>query len=61
MLDIVSGGYEIGRDQIEVSLRAKEKYPDGIRVGMRIGYTTMGSAGRFLPAKRSLLREENNS
>jgi hypothetical protein len=53
VLDIDSGGYEIGEDQVAVSRSAKQKYPNGIRVGLRIGYPTVGTAGRHIPARRT--------
>lgn len=45
VIDIESGDYEIGDDDLETSLRAYEKNPSGVRFGMRIGHQSSGSIG----------------
>ena len=45
MIDIESGNYEMGDNDLEVSRRAHEKYPDGEFYGMLIGYRGTGAFG----------------
>jgi hypothetical protein len=45
VIDIETGEYEIGDDDLETSLRAQGKNPSGVRFGMRIGHRSSGSIG----------------
>ena len=45
VLDIESGDYEIGDDEMEASRRSRAKHPDGIRYLLRIGYRAAASLG----------------
>jgi hypothetical protein len=51
-LDIETGGYELGENELEVSRRAMERFPNGTRFGMRIGYPTAGWFRRRMAVSR---------
>jgi ABC-type branched-subunit amino acid transport system ATPase component len=42
VLDILTGAYEIDEDDVVLSKRAAERFPEGVRYGMRIGYPASG-------------------
>jgi hypothetical protein len=45
VIDIETGEYEIGEDDVAVSIRAYRRKPEGARFGMRVGYETSGTIG----------------
>ena len=45
VIDIETGDYEIDKDDLKASLRAKRRRPDGARYGMRIGFPNSGTIG----------------
>ncbi len=51
VIDIETGEYEIDEDGDAASLRARNKKPNGMRYGMRIGYRAWGQLG--MGGKRS--------
>ena len=48
VIDIETGEYEIGEDDLVVSMQAYRKKPEGIRYGIKIGYPTSGTIGNAL-------------
>jgi hypothetical protein len=42
VIDILMGAYEMGEDDVLVSKRAAERFPNGVRYGMRVGYAASG-------------------
>ena len=49
VLDIDSGDYEIDSDDLSAEERLRERCPDGILFGLRIGYTSAYTlAGRMI-------------
>lgn len=49
VIDIESGKYEVGENDIAVMKRAAEKYPEGTLFIMRIGHKAMGFIGLCPP------------
>ena len=49
VIDIETGEYEIDADDLAASMRAFNKRPEGVRYGMRIGYTSSGVLGSSQP------------
>lgn len=48
-LDIETGDYEVGTDDLQTTLRLRARRPDGILYGVRVGYTSSYSlAGRMV-------------
>lgn len=53
VIDVETGEYEMGEDDLAVSLGAYRKKPNGARYGMRIGSPTAGTIGNaFVGAPR---------
>lgn len=49
VLDINTGDYEMGMDDLQVEKRLRSRRPDGILYGLRIGYTSAYTlAGRMV-------------
>ena len=50
-LDIETGDYEVGADDLQTTLRLRARRPDGVLYGVRVGYTSSYSlAGRMVEA-----------
>ena len=45
VIDIETGEYEMDEDGDAASLRARDKWPDGVRYGLRIGHSAWGQLG----------------
>ena len=43
VIDIETGEYEMDEDDLTASMRTFHKRPDGVRYGMRIGYSSAGT------------------
>lgn len=53
VLDLDSGDYEISENSLEISLRMRDKHPNGHLYQFRIGYRAVDSfGGRLRPTKR---------
>ncbi len=49
VLDIETGDYEMGTDDLQIVKRLRARRPDGVLYGLRIGYTSAYSlAGRLV-------------
>ena len=49
VLDIVTGDYEIGADDLQTEKRLRARQPNGVLYGLRIGYTSAYTlAGRMV-------------
>ena len=53
VIDVETGEYEIGENDLAVSQSAYHKNPNGARFGMRIGYRASGTLG----GKRYIIKE----
>ena len=42
IIDIETGDYDIGTDEVDVSIRAHARHPEGAFFGMRVGHRTSG-------------------
>lgn len=40
VLDIVTGDYEVDKDDLQAHWRLRARRPDGVFYGLRVGYTT---------------------
>jgi hypothetical protein len=51
VIDIETGDYEVGDDHYATLRRAREKRPEAVLCGLRIGYSATGriGGGRFRP------------
>ncbi len=47
-MDVETGEYEFGRDEVAVAVGFRDKHPEGQQFGMRIGYRTAHSLGGLL-------------
>lgn len=45
VIDVETGEYEIGRDDLEVSMRAKERFADRPLYAMRVGHRALYRIG----------------
>ena len=45
VIDVVTGDYEVDADQLAADRRLRERHPDAVFFGMRIGYPTLGRVG----------------
>ena len=45
MVDILSGDWVMGEDRIEMARRARDKRPDAVLYGLRIGYVATEKIG----------------
>ena len=48
IINVETGEYEIGDDDLETSRRARAKYPDAPLYGMKIGYPAVDAVGAIL-------------
>ena len=47
MIDVTTGNWVIGEDRIEMARRLRERNPEAVNFGMRIGYPTAEKIGSW--------------
>lgn len=58
MVDINTGAWVIGTDRLEMARRAREKNPDAVLFGMKIGYPATTAIGGHLRSYAEIARDQ---
>lgn len=45
VIDVITGDYEVDDDQLTADDRLRQRHPDAVFFGMRIGFQTLGRLG----------------